>query len=338
MSKTKHNKKNTELFREHKIDAINKSLFYKEYGFIENVASVYLNQCEILEYINKNNLNEFKDFFKENKRETIEHLLFDKGLINSDSLVTELNIRDAVTKNEEKGYKYLESESVFEVAKVLTKNKEFELLSGSCNPKISSTIYDIKDLSLPFQIPKGGISNYSHSFKFNYTIDRAKHQKTKDELKKIRNKRIKDLFFNLGLEDTRWIYSFLDIYNKHEIILRRNEIRGDNLLKKIDDFDFMRKNFNKDLKKLERSLYRVQFDQQGKVLEFIKKNPTPYLMLIEDLSNQDLSNQIKEDNKPYVSTYEDDSWTGFGFSGSNGGPIGKLEKISNREYSNLRLK
>lgn len=153
MSKTKHNRKNTDLFREHKIDNINKSLFYKEYGFIENTASVYLNQDKVLEYINKNNLNEFGEFFKENKRETIEHLLFDVGLINSDYLVTELNIRDAVTKNEEEGHKYLEPESVFEVAKVLTKNKEFELLSGAYNPKISSTIYDIKDLSLPFQMP-----------------------------------------------------------------------------------------------------------------------------------------------------------------------------------------
>lgn len=294
MSKIKTTKKNTALSRKHETDNINNRLFYKEHGFIKNVALTYLNNETILKYIHKNHLDEFKKFYDKNKKETINHMLFKTGLIDSDYLITELSIKEAVTKNEEEGYKYLESESVFEVAKVLIKNNELELISGNCNPKINTTIYDTDKLSLPFQMPKGGISCYAHSFMFNYTIDCAKNQETKNELREIRDKRIKDLFFNLELENTRWIYDFLNIYNKHEIILRRNGIKGNNLLKKIDDFDFMRKNFSEDLKELDNSLYKTQFEQQGKILDFISKEPKLYQELIKKISVEALCINTKK--------------------------------------------
>ena len=322
-------------------EKINEQLFYKEYVYTEAVASFYLNHLnKISDYINKNSLNEFRKFYNENRRETIENLLFDIGLINSDHLLTELSLKDALTKNKE-GSKYLEPSSVFEVTKILVKNNEIELLSGSRNPITKNiAMYDSNELQLPFQMPKGGISYYAHSFRFNYTIDYAKHQKTKNELKDIRDRRIRDLFFNLGLENTRWIHHFLNTYNKHEIILRKNGIIGDDLLKKISDYDFMQENYEKELKELDESIYKTQFEQQGKILKFISQNPKPYLTLVKNLIDEvkGKKGDIK-DYRPNSSVPEWGSITTIGdvgFSGSNGGPIGNLEKISKEEYLGRR--
>lgn len=260
-------------------EKINKKLFRDEGTCAKNVASIYGDSEILLAYANRNNLREFKEFYKKNREETSNRMLFEVGLINSDHLIDHWSIGEVLRQKE--GHKHLlKPESAYEITKILIKNNEYELLSGIHNPTIKNNLLSCSknEFSLPFQVSPTGINTHSHSFKFNYTIDYAKNQKTKDELTKIRDKKVKKLFFDPVLK--KEIINFLEVYVKNEVILRKNGIKGNDLLEKIRDFDFMGKNFSNDLKKFDDAIYKTQFEQQGKILSFISKEPKPYLELI----------------------------------------------------------
>jgi hypothetical protein len=271
-----------------KTEDLNKKFTNVPHGrsFSEIFGEFYSNfRIDVFEYSKRRRLHDFVDFYRNNIKELIRGLLFDKGFANSDNLIEEIDPKIIFMNKNAKHY--LDKTSHLEVLDVLIKYGEKDFLSGDIKPH-KKLIYASD--GLPFQRYK---NDFKQPFKFNFCIDSCISSNSKKELTEIRDERLHKLFLEMNKMEQINLYAFFNTYNYYEILNRKRGLRGNSVI--INTENFIRGPlFSEQLEKFLCEINQFQTNKQLEILKFMAKEPAKYMPLLTYLTTR-----VREDRLMY---------------------------------------